>query len=217
MQSDRLREDLVKQALDAVDWPKLKAHLNSVTLSMDVLVAVCGHIRRCSDSICKYPRKSFETKRDKFITELAAYAHQHLGVNAAGKVTAELEVIKLVEHGYRSIMGVVAQCAIGKQPAAVRVSSCISRGCYDYQDLLRRRDLAVKTAKQLDLGSGLYIRDDMGNMVSADAILEGIVGSVAMTVIMEAHANQWFAGDLVVLPKLFPVGEEERFRRAPRR
>src|ERR1700746_1512166 len=118
VQSDRLREDLVKQALDAVDWLRLKAHLDTVTLSMDFLVEVCGHIRRCSDWIAKYPRKSFETKRDKFIAELAAYARQHLGANAAGKVTAELEVIKLVEHGYRSIMGVVAQCAIGKHASA---------------------------------------------------------------------------------------------------
>jgi hypothetical protein len=212
VQTSRLREDLVKDALDAVNWPVLRAHLDTVALSMDDLIELCGHIRRCSDWIAKYPRKSFEDKRDKFLAELAAYACLRLGANAPDKVTAVLAVIKLVEHGYRSILDVLAKCAIGKQPPAVRVSACINRACYDYQDLLRRRDLALRKAKQLNLASGFFIPDDADNMVSADAVLEGIAASVAMTVMMEAHTNHWFRGDIVVLPALPMVGEEERLQ-----
>ncbi|MBR1169698.1 NERD domain-containing protein [Bradyrhizobium liaoningense] len=212
VQTGRLREDLVKEALDVVDWPKLRAHLDAVELSTEDLIELCGHIRRCSDWIAKYPRKSFEAKRDKFMAEFAAYARQRLGTNARDKVTAVLELIRLVEHGYRSILDVLAKCAIGKQPPAVRVSACISRGCYDYNDLLRRRDSALRKAKQLDLASGFFIPDEAGSMVSADAVVEGIAASVAMTVIMEAYNNQWFAGEIVPLPALPAVGEEARFQ-----
>ncbi|MGY3388781.1 hypothetical protein ACVWW6_001372 [Bradyrhizobium sp. USDA 3311] len=62
VQTGRLREDLVKEALDVVDWPKLRAHLDAVELSTEDLIELCGHIRRCSDWIAKYPRKSFEAK-----------------------------------------------------------------------------------------------------------------------------------------------------------
>src|SRR5579871_4869342 len=202
VETGRLREDLVKEALDEVDWPKLRTHLDTVVLSMDVLIELCGHIRHCSDWIAKYPRKGFESKRDKFLAELATYARRQLGANAHDKVTAVLAVIKLVEHGYRSILDVLAKCAIGKQPPAVRVSACVSRGCYEYQDVLRRRDLALRNAKELDLTSGISIHDDDGNVVSADAVVEGIAASVAMTVLMEAHTNQWFVGEVVVLPAL---------------
>src|SRR5438445_5588029 len=151
VQPAKLREDLVKEALADVDWQKLRLHLDSIDLSEDVLVELCGHIRRYSEWVAKYPRKSFENRREKFLSELAGYARQRLGANAPERVTAVLTVIKLIEHGYRAILDVLGKCAIGKQRPAVRVSACISRACYEYHDLLRRRDKALKKSKQFDL------------------------------------------------------------------
>ena len=172
------------------DWPRLKAHLDAIDLSMEALEALCGHIRRYSDWIAKYPQKSFEKKRASFFQELAAYARQRLGARGPEKVTAVGAVFELVEHGYRSILDVLAKCAIGKQAPPVRVSACISRACHEYLDLLRRRDAVLRETKQLELTSGFAIRDDDGNEVSADAVVEGISASVAMTVVMEAIKNK---------------------------
>jgi hypothetical protein len=210
VQPARLREDLVKEALAEVDWPKLRSHLDSIDLSEDTLVELCGHIRRYSDWIAKYPRKGFEKRREKFFSELAGYAGQRLGARAPE--TAVPALIKLIEHGYRAILDVLDKCAIGKQPAAVRVSACVSRACYEYQDLLRRQDKALKKAKELDVMAGIEIQDDNGNVISPDAVIEGLAASVAMTVIMEAYKNDWFVNDVVVLPTLPAVGETERFR-----
>lgn len=211
-QIERLREDLVKRALADVDWPKLKAHLDRIALTMNDVVHLSGHIRRFSDWIAKYPRKGFEKKRETFFTELAGYMREKVGPNAPDKVTAVLSVIKLIEHGYRSILGVLDQCAIGKQPAEVRVAACISRACHEYADLLRRQHAALKATKRLELMAGAEIRDDDGNLVSADAVVEGLSASVTMTVIMEAYKNNWFDGEVVVLPRLPKVGEDERFQ-----
>jgi hypothetical protein len=60
-----LREDLLKMALAKVDWPELRKHLDSVDLSEDIVLELCGHIRRYSDWIAKYPNKNFENKREK--------------------------------------------------------------------------------------------------------------------------------------------------------
>jgi hypothetical protein len=139
VQPARLREDLVKEALAEVDWPKLKAHLDSIDVSKDALLELCGHIRRCSDWIAKYPRKDSKSGGEKFFSELAGYAGERLGARAPEKVTAVLALIKLIEHGYRAILDVLEKCAIGKQLPAVRVSACVSRACYEYQDLLHRR------------------------------------------------------------------------------
>jgi hypothetical protein len=212
VQPARLREDLVKEALAEVEWPKLKSHLDSIDLSEDTLVELCGHIRRYSDWIAKYPRKGFEKRREKFFSELAGYAGQRLGARAPEKVTAVPALIKLIEHGYRSILKVLDKCAIGKQPAAVRVSACVSRACHEYQDLLRRQDKALKKAKELDVMAGIEIQDDSGNVISPDAVIEGLAASVAMTVIMEAYKNDWFVNDVVVLPALPAVREIERFQ-----
>ena len=207
-----LREDLVKEALAEVDWPKLRSHLDSIELSEDTLMELCGHIRRYSDWIAKYPRKGFEKRREKFFSKLAEYAGQRLGALAPEKVTAVLALIKLIEHGYRAILDVLDKCVIGKQPPAVRVSACVSRACYEYQDLLCRGDKALKKAKELDAMAGIEIRDDNGNVISPDAVIEGLAASVAMTLIMEAYKNDWFVNDVVVLPALPAIGEQERFQ-----
>jgi hypothetical protein len=211
-ETERLREDLVKEALKDVDWPKLKAHLDPIPLTMDDVVDLCGHIRRFSDWIAKYPRKGFEKKRETFFTELANYVRDKVGPNAPDKVTAVRSVIKLIEHGYRSILHVLDQCAIGKQPADVRVAACISRACHEYADVLKRQQAALKATKRLELMAAAGIRDDDGNVVSADAVVEGLSASVTMTVIMEAYKNNWFNDDVVVLPTLPKVGEQERFQ-----
>ncbi|HEX3666399.1 MAG TPA: hypothetical protein VHU23_14335 [Rhizomicrobium sp.] len=49
VQSSKLREDIVKKALDDVDWPALKAHLDAIAFTADVLKELCGHIQRYSD------------------------------------------------------------------------------------------------------------------------------------------------------------------------
>ena len=212
VRATRLQEDLVKEALAEVDWPKLEAHLDSIGLSEGTLEELCGHIRRYSNWIAKYPRKDFEKRRQKFLSKLAAYATRHLNARAAEKVTAVLAVVKLIEHGYRSILDVLDKCAIGKLPAAVRVSACISRACYEYQDLLRRRDKALKKAKEVNVMAGIEFRDDDGNVIAPDAVIEGLAASVAMTLIMEAYKNDWFVDDVVVLPTLPSVGEQQRFQ-----
>jgi hypothetical protein len=92
----------VKEALAEVDCPKLRSHLDSIELSEGTLVELCGHLRRYSDRIAKYPRKGFEKRRERFCSGLAEYAGQRLGARAPAKVTAVLALIKPIEHGYRA-------------------------------------------------------------------------------------------------------------------
>ncbi len=60
--------------------------------------------------------------------------------------------------------------------------------------------------------AGIDIRDDDGNVISPDAVIEGITASIAMTVIMESYKNDWFVDNIVVLPVMPAVGEHERFQ-----
>jgi hypothetical protein len=85
VKAERLREDLVKEALSDIDWAKLKLHLERIALTMEDVGALCGHIRRYSDWIAKYPRKAFEKKREAFFKELADYVREHVGAQGPGQ------------------------------------------------------------------------------------------------------------------------------------
>lgn len=208
----KLREKVVKSAIAALDWDALKAHFEGISLSRGQLTDICGHIRRCTDLICKYPQKDFERRRARFLNELRSYTTAHFGPEAANEIANEVALIERIERGYRSILDSLGRCDISKQPAAVRVGGSISRACYEYQDLILRRDKGLAETKQLTMISGIRLQDDDGNTFSVDAVIEGLSASVAMTLIMEAHKNDWFDGNAVVLPELPKVGDEERFQ-----
>jgi hypothetical protein len=180
--------------------------------SRQTISELCGHVRRYSDLICKYPHKDFERRRARFLDQLRAYAQEHLGTESAQEITNELALIALIEHGYRGILDVLGKCAISQQPAPVRISGSISRACSEYQELIRRLDNTFAETKEINPMSDIRLHDDDGNTFSADAFLEGLSESVAMTVIMEAYKNSWFSGDTVILPDFPPVGDEERYQ-----
>ena len=207
-----LREQIVKSALAALDWPVLQAHLDQIAMSRAQLLELCGHIRRYSDLICKYPRKDFERGRTGFLDQMRAYAEAHLGAEAGDEVARQTALIALIERGYRGILDVLGRCAIGQRPAAIRASGSISGACHEYQELMRRRDKAMAEATELNLMSGLHLQDDNGQSVSLDAVVEGLSESVAMTLIMEAYKNSWFVDDAVVLPELPEVDDEVRYQ-----
>jgi hypothetical protein len=162
--------------------------------------------------ICKYPRNDFEHRRARFLDQLRIYALGHLDAEAAEEIGKLATLIGQIEHGYRSILDVLGKCSIAQKSAPVRVSGSISRAFYQYQEVLHLRDKALDETKQLNLMSGMRLQDDDGNTFSPDAFLEGLSESVAMTLIMEAYRNGWFVDDIIVLPELPPVGEEERYQ-----
>jgi hypothetical protein len=122
------------------------------------------------------------------------------------------ELFKLIEHGYRSILAALAKCDIGKQSPEIRASACISRACYQYHDFSNRTLLALQKMKRFEVSAGIDVRDDDGNPVSMDDLSEGLATSVNATLIMEAIKNDWFDGEIVVLPSLPPVSETERYQ-----
>jgi hypothetical protein len=208
----RLREQVVKNALAALDWAALRAHLDQIAMSRAHLTELCGHIRRYSDLICKYPRRDFELQRTRFFDEMRTYAEVHLGAEAADEVARETVLITQIEHGYRGILDALGRCVIGQRPAVIRVSGSISRACHEYQELMHRRDKAMADSTELFLMSGLRLKDDNEQGVSLDAVLDGLSESVAMTLIMEAYKNSWFVDDNVVLPDLPAVDDEVRYQ-----
>lgn len=208
----RLREATVKAGLETLDWEILQSHLDEIAVTKSQVSELCGHIRRHTDFICKYPRKEYEKRRDGFFEHAISYVRGRLGQRPASQIASEVQLIKLIERGYRSIVATLARCDIGRRSPEIRVSACIDRACYEYGNLRKLHDKAVAEAAELNLMSGLRLTDDNGRPYSPDAALDALAESVAMTVVMESYTNGWFVKDVVVLPDLPPVGQTERYQ-----
>lgn len=207
-----LRESLVKESFAELNWPKLQRHLDEIGFSSAHLPHLRGHIRRHTPFICTYPRKAFEEQRNTFLQSLQKFTGLRLGPPAKREVESDVDLLYTIERGYRGILAFLDKCAISQHPPPVRVGASISRACNDFRELQRRHDIALASAKELDVTSGILIEGDDGSSISPDAVLERISETVAMTLVMEAHRNNWFVDNIVTLPTLPSVGDEERYQ-----
>lgn len=208
----KLSEKIVKAALGALDWAPLKVHLDQLEVSQRTVAELCGHVRRHSDLICKYPRESFEARRTRFFEDMRCYVDEVLGSEAATEIDDVMGLLAQIEHGYRSILGALSQRDIGREPATVRVSGVISRACHQYREVNRLQKEVIAKASEINLMSGVRVPDDEGQTFDADAFLDGLSESVSMTLIMEAINNKWFDNDIVALPDLPQVDDQVRHR-----
>jgi hypothetical protein len=206
-----LKEKVVKDALENLDWPKLKSHLDEIVFDEDKLSVLLGHIRRTNSLVMAYPNAKREKQREKFLGSLQAYAHAKLG-QAALLLVQECNLLNKVEQGYRSILDLLKQCEISKLPPDVRAAAYISRAARQCELVTRSFHDALKARKEIGL-PGMLLRDENDAPFSPDGAITAIIECLSITLVMEAHKNKWFDVERnVVLPPLPTIGDQERYK-----
>ena len=207
-----LQESIVKKCIAELDWDRLKIHLDNCSVCSADIATICGHIRRCTELVCKYPRLRFQQCRNDFHVELKTYIEENFGTAVSQRIDAEFALIHRIEKGYRSILDVLDKCLISGRSPSIRVAAIIGRACREYQIHTQRQEKALQAMTQMSSMSEPLIEDGDGNAYSGGALLDGLSETVASTLIMEAYKNSWFLEDLVLLPELPSVGEVERYQ-----
>src|SRR5438045_2564914 len=108
-----LSESAVKAALTGLDWRTLEEHLDQTAFDGDVLEVLCGHIRRHTDLIQKYPNAKIEKQRATFFDALKRYIQHRLGSAQVSTVEAVISTLAQVEHGYRAILDMLKRSPAG--------------------------------------------------------------------------------------------------------
>jgi hypothetical protein len=208
----KLKENLVKQALKTFAWNKFKQHLLTIDLDEDSLSELLGHIRRSTDFLIKRPDKAREAARSTFVEELRKFLEQHLGADAAALMGDEVAVIQQIEAGYREILRTQAATVAAKLPPDTQASAALSRSAYAYHELTEALHSATTRRKELTLQSFRIKRPD-GSSYSPDGVLAGIVDITTMTLMLLGHRCKWFDPQkFLVLPKLPDVTEDEVYK-----
>lgn len=128
-----LKESIIKNALEHLNWPLLKAHLDDAGLDSDTLAVLLGHIRRTGSLIFPYPNRAKAMLREKFFGQLASHLDSCLGKQSVALLKHEIELLGKIEDGYRGILSLLDRCAISKLPAATRASAYVSRAAHQFK------------------------------------------------------------------------------------
>ena len=208
----RLKESVVKKALEDLDWNGLKDHLNDAGMEDGALEFILGHLRRTTSLIMPYPDEKREAQRADFIRCLTEYIFMMLGEEATVSVSKEVALLYRIERGYRGILEILDQCEISNFSSDVRVAAYISRAAYQYAHVIREFYEALEARKEIGPHGPLLMSEDLAQ-VSPDQVITAIVETLTISVVMEAYKNKWFDSDgCVVLPPLPEIGDKERYK-----
>ena len=206
---NNLSESRLKTAFSSRNWIDLRSHLESVVLDEFSFDELLGHLRRFSGFILRYPDPKREQRRDEFLSDLREYVHERLGINASGRVSAEIKLLLQVERGYRSILSALDSADISKLAPPTRVSACLNWALLAYEKVTERSRATINRSHDYALQSSPTILDDDGQPIPIDTAIDAIVKALSTTLIMEAHRNKWQDSDgTVLLPPLPPVDDD---------
>lgn len=212
MKHCRLKESVVKQALEDLDWNAFKDHLDEVGIEDGALEFMLGHLRRTTSLIMPYPDEKREAQRTDFIHCLIKYIFMRLGEEAIVSVSKEVALLYRIERGYRGMLEILDQCEISNLSPDVRVAAYISRAVYQYAHVIREFYEALEARKEIGPHGPLLMSEDLAQ-ISPDQVITAIVETLTISLVMEAYKNKWFDADgCVVLPPLPKIGEKERYK-----
>jgi hypothetical protein len=211
-QPQRLKENLVKQALKTFAWDKFKQHLLTVHMDENCVSELLGHIRRSTDFLLKRPDQAREEARAAFVEGLRNYLADYVGSDAVTQLGDLIAVLQRIEAGYREILRTQAATVAAKMLPETQASAALSRAAYSYHELTEAVKSSSKGRKELTLQSFRIKRSD-GSSYSPDGVLAGIVDITTMTLLLHGHQNKWFDSQkFLVLPQLPDVTEDEIYK-----
>lgn len=202
-----LSEDSLKEAFEALDWVHVEAVLTKAGGPAVDSASVGSALQRCNGLLFKYPAASSEKKRAALFTQLEGYLAPVTATDGrANPVRGAIELLELVEAGYRHLVSQLGKTDASKLDAPVHVAAAL---------LLAERevDRIVSTLHEQLKGQAItphvqYQVED-GKALDPDAMLEHCVTFAGMTVHMEAFKNKWFDDTgKVVIPLCQAVGED---------
>ncbi len=209
----RLKESIVRKAIQNLDWPSLCRHLSDVGLDRQGYLALLGHLRRTNNLIFRYPDPAKERSRDVFLQSLASFAESTIGDEAEEMLWEETRTIEQIEQGYRWILKALDKCAAYRLPPPTRVAAYIARAVDLCQYTIRGLVGEIESREGLHLPQYTLVETEDGNRRSPDSMFQAIVGALTTSLKMEAHKNGWFdRNDHVVLPLLPQVSESDVFK-----
>lgn len=211
---NKLRENIVKDALEKLDWEMLKKHLDDISIDSIGLESLLGHIRRTNRLIFEYQDIYREEDRKVFYNSLEEYLEQVLGREASTAFIQEKAMLQWIEEGYRSILDLLQNSAISCLPLEVRLAAYVNRAILQFMAFTGSyKEECQQSENLIILPQGPLLTCENGEQVFIDNIIEAIVGSLTATLIMEARSNKLIDEEgYVVLPMLPIVSDKEIFK-----
>lgn len=197
----------VKKLVRALNWPKLKAHLQETPLTggdVDNLLEVVYH----SDSMVRRRPNDDGTGRNKFLDALATHLGD-AGHSDAVEVIGHMRVeFTAIDAGYIAIFESESQLPTSHLTAPQRIAATLTMLQSAAKQI--KADVERSVAALLALTPEPAVTDPEGKRYNPGSVIHNLGAAAFNILMMEAYRDKYFnANDEIVLPELPVMTREE--------
>lgn len=199
-----LSEKTVREALKAISWPRLEAHVATVPeVDGSKLVEL---IRTDEALIFKHPGKT--DSRDELLARSAEYLRSVGQRESAEALDQYVCDLRIIERGFAEILRSVEDGPCNDMDGAMRVSAALELATREYSFL--NKQLADAYSSEAPTFPNPMLEAPSGRKIDAEVALCALLEVVKNTVMMEAYREQWFGPEgRVRVPRLNQVADAD--------
>lgn len=206
----RLREDVVSERLEELDWPGLNVHLAPLILDENSAAKLADLVLRARRLVFRYPGNL--KKRKAILDGVVSKIRADLGDEFADSTATRFDAFALIDEGYTGLRAMIEQLPLAGLSQAEQVSAYLDHVAREWCSLRER----VKAAQGTDSPgiSGVTLETPEGQRYGADAMASLLVTVLGMNITLAAYKAHWFdTAELIKIP-VMPIATEEQAKAA---
>lgn len=195
---ERLSEEAVTSALDAMDWNALREHLDAAELDEDSAGRLVTLVLCARTLVFRYPGN--KKKRARILDGVSSVLGDRLGEEAASFAQERFAMFATIDEAYSGLRALIASEPLAGRSPEYRLSAYL-------EHISMERDAIAKQIEQAQseprVAGTLTLTAPDGTRYGADAAIDMFVQLTSMNITLSAYNGKWFGPDDVVrVPQL---------------
>lgn len=189
----------------------LEEYIHAGAVDSEYLYSVIEDALSRPGMICIRGKKD-RKRRDGFIQALKqAIPNEFESVQ--DMLASKNNLIRTSESLFDRLSSFIEKCDISKKDEAVQVWSHIRRVEFGFQKIYGHLDDKLsKKPKDRNISPYVTLKDEDGNVFSADGASENLIKYLSITIKLLAYKFNWFCDDKIVIPDEIEVEEENLYQ-----
>jgi hypothetical protein len=203
----------MRRACSRFDWTSCRDRLiaEGSTETPEVLEKFVDEIIRSGCLILPREDANSERQRNAFEKEITLFLAENHEKNLIGRFESHLLHRKLIEVGYRQILRTLSQSRTAELLPEVHGWALLTRVARLILTVHEMTQNSLKASKDTNLfdASNFALRDENGDPLNPDAVIDGWTDALGISLKMLAYQNGWFESNgFLVLPPASILDED---------
>jgi hypothetical protein len=206
----------MKEALGKLSWKKVSELIEPVGFSdPEVLDRLIQDVVRTGCLIRKHATPEQRKARDKFRARLRALIAEKASTELLDYLDLHILECARIEEAFDAILASVEECAISKRTAQEQVWGVVERTIAEIRIIHKKLgEVVIKSAGSDGFAFinplNVRIKDEDGNLVNPDAIVNNLIESMGSAIKMLAYGGL-LDGQRIVLPPYLATSEQVQY------